>query len=328
MWSCHGVHSVATGQRRSERHCSPHRESTCIDVLLNSGGWVFPDAEHRYTLVLVAAALGGGDKTISVSSVADSRGSFDHIDEDRVEWRLEDLRQAIPDLAVPLLPSHRMATIFQRLSTSHPRFDSGQGRVACLAVGRIRRDQRPEVGPAQEPGRYEGEWRGQSTAAARSTCGSRRLWKAGRMDCSSCSNPRQDRRLQAEAPRVHRYGRRIPQSVHPRPWNTAHVAAHGSSSAKIARATDSRTVVAALPLPTSLRTTRLPSLVWPAGDDADVAYLLGVMSSVPFDWLARRRVEVNLNYFILNSLAVPRPPRTDARWQRTRGLGRTARIHR
>jgi hypothetical protein len=40
------------------------------------------------------------------------------------------------------------------------------------------------------------------------------------------------------------------------------------------------------------------------------------MASVPFDWFARRRVELNMNYFILNSLPVPRPSRDDHRWVR------------
>jgi hypothetical protein len=57
-------------------------------------------------------------------------------------------------------------------------------------------------------------------------------------------------------------------------------------------------------------------LVWPAGDEQDQAYLLGVMSSVPFDWFARRRVENHMNYFILNSLPVPRPPRENRLWAR------------
>jgi hypothetical protein len=70
---------------------------------------------------------------------------------------------------------------------------------------------------------------------------------------------------------------------------------------------------------------KAPSLLWPKGDEHDQAYLLGVMSSVPFDWFARRRVEVNMNYFILNSLPVPRPPRDDPRWERAVGLaGRLA----
>jgi hypothetical protein len=70
-----------------------------------------------------------------------------------------------------------------------------------------------------------------------------------------------------------------------------------------------------------------PSLLWPKGDAQDQAFLLGVMSSVPFDWFARRRVENHMNYFVLNSLPVPRPPRDDPRWQRAVGLaGRLASI--
>jgi hypothetical protein len=35
------------------------------------------------------------------------------------------------------------------------------------------------------------------------------------------------------------------------------------------------------------------------------------------DWYARRFVEVNMNFFILNPFPVPRPNRSDERWRRT-----------
>ena len=38
------------------------------------------------------------------------------------------------------------------------------------------------------------------------------------------------------------------------------------------------------------------------------------MNSLPFDWIARRYVETNLNYFILNMLTFPPPDNTP--WQR------------
>ena len=38
------------------------------------------------------------------------------------------------------------------------------------------------------------------------------------------------------------------------------------------------------------------------------------MNSVPFDWLARRYVETNLTYFILNMLTFPPPDNTS--WER------------
>jgi hypothetical protein len=47
--------------------------------------------------------------------------------------------------------------------------------------------------------------------------------------------------------------------------------------------------------------------MFPTGSREDVAYLLGVLSSIPLDWQARRTVEINLTYHILNGLSFPRP---------------------
>ena len=44
------------------------------------------------------------------------------------------------------------------------------------------------------------------------------------------------------------------------------------------------------------------------------ANVLGAINSLPFDWMARRYVETNLNYFILNMLTFP--PRDNTPWQR------------
>jgi hypothetical protein len=48
-------------------------------------------------------------------------------------------------------------------------------------------------------------------------------------------------------------------------------------------------------------------MVWPRGDCLDEAFLLGILSSIPFDWYARRFVETHLTFFTLNPLPVPRP---------------------
>lgn len=79
----------------------------------------------------------------------------------------------------------------------------------------------------------------------------------------------------------------------------------------IARATDTRTVIAALLPPQVFLTNKAPYLLWPEGDERDQAYLLGVLSSIPLDWCARRVVEINLNFHIFNSLPIPRPDRAD-----------------
>jgi hypothetical protein len=73
----------------------------------------------------------------------------------------------------------------------------------------------------------------------------------------------------------------------------------------VSRATDSRTVRAALVPPHVFLTHKAPYLTFVEGDDTARACCLGVMNSLPFDWQARRFVETNLTFFILEGLGVP-----------------------
>ena len=84
----------------------------------------------------------------------------------------------------------------------------------------------------------------------------------------------------------------------------------------VTRSTDSRTVRLALIPPRVGLTHGAPYLLFPRGDERDVAYVLGVLASVPLDWLARRSVEMNLTYPVINGLSLPRPGREDPMRQR------------
>jgi hypothetical protein len=64
-------------------------------------------------------------------------------------------------------------------------------------------------------------------------------------------------------------------------------------------------VRACLVPPAVLLTNKAPYLAFAAGDDRARAACLGIMNSLPFDWQARRYVEINLNFFILEGLVVP-----------------------
>ena len=75
----------------------------------------------------------------------------------------------------------------------------------------------------------------------------------------------------------------------------------------IARSTDKRTIRSALVPPNIFLTNKAPYFLWPRGNERDQAYLLGVLSSIPLDWYARRFVEINVNYHILNAFPIPRP---------------------
>jgi hypothetical protein len=75
---------------------------------------------------------------------------------------------------------------------------------------------------------------------------------------------------------------------------------------KIARSDDTRTTIACL-IPAGLPATEAAQVVVRASDDARTeAFLLGVLSSIPFDWGARKWVESNFNFFVMKPLPVPR----------------------
>jgi hypothetical protein len=79
----------------------------------------------------------------------------------------------------------------------------------------------------------------------------------------------------------------------------------------VSRSTDSRTVRAALVPPCVALTHSAPYLLFPRGNTSDVAYLLGVLCSIPLDWMARRAVELNLTYHVMYGFAIPRPSPED-----------------
>ena len=70
--------------------------------------------------------------------------------------------------------------------------------------------------------------------------------------------------------------------------------------------TNSRTIIACLVPPGVFLTNKAPYLAFVGGDELTQATYLGIMNSLPFDWQARRFVEINVNFFILESLIVPK----------------------
>jgi hypothetical protein len=292
-------------------------KSASLDVLLNSAGWVFPDAEHRYTLVLLAAEMAVGavsERTLSVSAVAASREEFDRIDDARTDWPLAELRVPHPDLAVPLLPSIAAARLYRRVVTTHPRFDSSKGGWHAVPWAELHVTNDRKGGLLKEPGTVTGEWwpvyGGKSFDLWEPE-----LWRRDG-ELQFVLEPQvglaelQRKRQRSEVWRAHFR----PEVLR----DPATLPQHGPRILfrDITNRTNSRTCIVCLVPPKVFAHNKAPSLLWPAGDERDQAYLLGVMASVPFDWFARRRVEVNMNFFILNSLPVPRPRRDDPRWRR------------
>ena len=73
----------------------------------------------------------------------------------------------------------------------------------------------------------------------------------------------------------------------------------------VARSTDSRTIRACLVPPGVFLTNTAPYLAFVDGEPAEQAACLGVMNSLPFDWQARRFIEIHANFFLLEGLYLP-----------------------
>ena len=75
----------------------------------------------------------------------------------------------------------------------------------------------------------------------------------------------------------------------------------------VARSTDTRTLIASLVPGHLVVVHATPHLLLAAGTSRDEAYVLGVLSSVPCDWQARRTVELHMTFEQLNQLTIPDP---------------------
>jgi hypothetical protein len=84
----------------------------------------------------------------------------------------------------------------------------------------------------------------------------------------------------------------------------------------VCRGTDTRTAIVCLVPGGVTGIEKAPYLLRRRGDERDEAFVLGVMSSIPFDWFARRIVELSMNLEILSSMPIPRPQGLDPRRSR------------
>ncbi|MCP9490254.1 MAG: hypothetical protein MSC31_10315 [Solirubrobacteraceae bacterium MAG38_C4-C5] len=264
-----------------------------IDVLVNRGSWAF-EMEPRYSVALLRArrdAAAEEDQAFEVAGVADSAAAFV---EQAARPGLIMRATALGRLhEVPLLPSQAAADLLARLRTG-PAFPFGGGRWRCFAVR--------EFDEAMDKGLWQGATDG------------RPLWKgasfdqfdphgAGERPCPASPEaeakaakrrPGADSLLAEEATVAAR------RMAVERSRDRARVAFRD-----VSRATDSRTVRAALIPPATYLTNKAPYLAFLEEDPRAEAACLALLDSLVFDWQARRFVETNLNFFILEGLRLP-----------------------
>lgn len=101
------------------------------------------------------------------------------------------------------------------------------------------------------------------------------------------------------------------ESINDLPFSHARIAYRGVSNSN-----NTRTFIVCLVPPKVVMTHGSPYLKFRAGEKTDEAFLLGVMSSIPFDWYMRKWVELNVTFEILAPAPIPDFERTSSTYLR------------
>jgi len=287
-----------------------------LTTLLNRGGWVFDEAEHRYTIALAGITRGTPRaKSVHLTGPFASLEAFQSaVGKPPASFSSSEVLSWNDTASLPLLPTEESLAVFAQLRKS-PRLDLNDGKS-----WRARPDRELDATNDKELMDVESEkcpkgfwpvFKGESFDLWTPDTGSYYAW----------ADPKifQPRLLQKRI----KSGKSRRDSAHAefsaehlRDQKTLPCHAARVAFRDVSRSTDSRTVRVALLPPRVFITNKGPYFLWPRGDERDQAYLLGVLSSLSLDWYARRFVEVNLNFFILNPFPIPRPERSHKGWLR------------
>lgn len=275
-----------------------------VTVGTNTGGWMFDDAHHSYTICLLSITkTGRPSQHVTIRSGYTSLETYqDGIREPAVPIPVADLKSWTPQIALPLIPDGGHE-VFLKMR-QHPALKATESfRFKPVSELHTTSDKCRTV---TTPG--EGRWpvyKGSSINLWDPDAESPERW----VDPAAITNFLQTKRLkQAKSKNSSFYGM-------PDDWlndpATLPIRAARIAFRDVARATDTRTAIATLvPAGTALVHTA-PYLFRLAGSQVDEAYLLGVMSSRPFDWHARCFVEAHVTFDLLATFPIPDPPAED-----------------
>ncbi len=269
-----------------------------VDFLLNSGRWAF-DMEPRYTIALLAAAHRAPAKnaTLTMTGPSASRQAF----ENRSEVRIPVAALGTGHM-VPLLPSQAQADVLAKTRLGIridelriPGTKTGAASSRLIPYTELHETKQRRFFDLP---RGEGDtpvWKGRSFG---------QYDPHGRDPAGDCWWGDTFEFVQTKRARARVFKNLFSPSV------LADPATHPVRRARIAfsdvtNRTNSRTVIACLIPPKVFLVNSAPYLVSPTGDAHAQMVALGVLNSLPFDWQARRFVELHVSFFLLNMLCFP-----------------------
>ena len=277
-----------------------HGEFTDVSLLLNSARWVF-DMEPRYTIAVLSVTKTERDgRQILLRGPYASRDEFDSgLKKAAASFSASEFRTWGTGAAFPSLSSYEDGIVYQQMKKS-PRLDLKRSdwRARPYAEFHASADKNLfelDTVPAGYWKLYKGE--------------SFNLWNSdtgkyyGGVDPETVRPILQEKRMktsrQSNSP-FNEFNAGEIAKIDTLPILNPRIAIRLVSSS-----TNQRTFIAALVPPCTGLTHGAPYLLFPKGGPSEEAYVLGVISSIPLDWVARRTAEINITYHVINGLPIP-----------------------
>ena len=280
-------------------------ETVDLTMLVNNREWVFPNVHPQYTIGLTAITRreGGRESELRLSGPYSSLKRFRAgVRKAPVTFRAREVETWNDTASLPLLPSDESVEVFAQLRKS-PRLDLNDGAGwRARPQTELHATQDKPVMDLESKECPDGFWpvyKGASFDLWTPDTGTYYAWADPERVLDHLQGKRARARGRGAFAEFDAEWRADPETL---PCLKPRIAFRD-----VTRATDSRTIRAALVPPQVFLTHKAPFFVWPRGSESEQAYFLGMLSSLPLDWYARRFVETSLTFFVLNPFPVPRP---------------------
>ncbi len=290
--------ATATAKWRSE--ILAHGAFRDVTTMVNNAGWVFEGVHPQYSIALVAVERveRDGDREVVLGGPFHSLDGYLIGRDETLSIAAEEFAGWATGAAFPLLPSPESASVFATMREA-PRFDETEG-FAFRPVA--------ELHASGDKAFFDFDLENPDGDVRVLAGASFNLWDpdfgppyayAKREEVLAHLQRKRQRQARTSSSAFFRMDVSSADSL---PCLRPRIAFRD-----VTNQTNQRTVIACLLPGGVLLTHKAPFLFRRHGTAADEAYVLGIMASIPFDWYARRFVELNLTFELLSAFPLPRP---------------------
>ena len=277
-----------------------------VIFLTNTGGWVFDQIHQQYTIGVVVIER-GTEAPVAFAGPFHSVEEFAHGREHPIVVPREEFVRLSDSMSFPRLADPRSGEILRRMRR-HPRFDAANGfEFRPLA----------ELHATNDRSRFDTDLDRDDLDMDVLTGASFETWDPyfgepyGRADGEELKSHLLAKAQGGSRRRNSAFSGLQINGIEDHPVSKARIAFRD-----VTNSTNQRTAIFCLVPPGVALVNAAPYLVRRAGSASDEAFLLGIVCSIPFDWYARRWVELHLNFHVLAPMPVPRPDPSDPLRQR------------